>query len=240
MTTLDPLVPAWGPVRPTTALVVASDSTERSTLASLLLEGGYDVGVAAADDAPARIERDDPDLVVLSVGASNTAAVALCGRIRELSDAYVVMIGGRDEESDTLAGLAAGADEYLSASCSTRELMARVHVLTRRPRRRGRRAARARAPRRRGDVMLDPSSRQVTVNGQRIHLTKLEFDLLAALTDQPGKVLSRRALLDRVWGPDRAGDDHVVDVHIANLRKKIDIGEHRHIATVRGVGYRLN
>jgi DNA-binding response OmpR family regulator len=148
------------------------------------------------------------------------------------------MLTARGEEIDRVVGLTVGADDYLVKPFSPRELVARVKSMLRRPRVDAVAAGRARAP---AGLELDEARRAVVVDGSPVDLTALEFDLLAVLARDPGVVVRRTALLDRVWGPEFVGDDHLVDVHVANLRRKLgdDPGSPRFIETVRGVGYRL-
>ena len=159
-------------------------------------------------------------------------------QIRTFSDAYVIMLTARAEEIDRIVGLSAGADDYLVKPFSPRELVARVRALLRRPR-----PAQVDGAERRemGDLVIDPPRRSVTVRGMPVTLTTIEFDLLTTLAREPGVVLSRQRLLDRVWGMDYVGDEHVVDVHLANLRRKLgdDAAHPRYIETVRGVGFRF-
>jgi DNA-binding response OmpR family regulator len=151
------------------------------------------------------------------------------------------MLTARAEEVDKLVGLGVGADDYLTKPFSPRELVARIRAMLRRPRAAAPVAAPAEPVRRLGDLEIDPAAREVRLAGQPLELTRLEFDLLEALSERPRVVLSRRQLLERVWGGDWVGDDHLVDVHIANLRRKLgdDPRAPRHILTVRGVGYRM-
>lgn len=180
-----------------------------------------------------------PDVVVLDVMLPGIDGLEVLRRAREFSDAYVIMLTARAEEIDRIVGLSVGADDYLVKPFSPRELVARVKTLLRRPR-----AARREGDGGvvdRGDLVIDTGRRRVTVDGAPIDLTTIEFDLLLALADNPGIVLARQRLLDRVWGLDYVGDDHVVDVHLGNLRRKLgdDAAAPRFIETVRGVGYRL-
>ena len=180
-----------------------------------------------------------PDVVVLDVMLPGIDGFEVLRRAREFSDAYVIMLTARAEEIDRIVGLSVGADDYLIKPFSPRELVARVKALLRRPR-----AARREGDGGvvdRGDLVIDEGRRRVTVDGAPIDLTTIEFDLLLALAGEPGIVLGRQRLLDRVWGMDYVGDDHVVDVHLGNLRRKLgeDAAAPRFIETVRGVGYRL-
>jgi DNA-binding response OmpR family regulator len=149
------------------------------------------------------------------------------------------MLTARTEEVDRIVGLSTGADDYLVKPFSPGELVARVRAMLRRPR-----AGTSEQPDtllRFGDLTIDPGQRRVWQGEREVYLTALEFDLLAVLSSRPGFVFSRSQLLERVWGEDYFGDDHVVDVHVANLRKKLeeDSANPRYVQTVRGVGYRF-
>ncbi len=196
--------------------------------------------VEAATDGPAAIEAVrawQPDVVVLDVMLPGLDGIEVCRRIRTFSDAYVIMLTARGEEIDRIVGLTVGADDYLVKPFSPRELVARVKALLRRSRRSvdDRRAIPT-------GLELDVARRRVAVDGQPVELTALEFDLLAVLARDPGVVVARQTLLDRVWGSEFIADDHLVDVHVANLRRKLgdDPAHPRFVETVRGVGYRLH
>ena len=177
-----------------------------------------------------------PDVVILDLTLPDGDGLDLCRLIRERSNAYVLMLTGRDDEVDKLLGFRLGADDYMTKPFSARELAARVDALLRRPRvEPGTEAVRTF-----GDLIISTSAREVTVAGVPADLTRIEFDLLDVLSANPKVVYNRQQLLDRVWGPGWFGDDHVVDVHIANLRKKIDRpGSKSLVRTVRGVGYSM-
>jgi DNA-binding response OmpR family regulator len=191
-------------------------------------------GVAALDAARALA----PDVVVLDVMLPGLDGIEVCRQLRTFSDAYVLMLTARSEEIDRIVGLTVGADDYLVKPFSPRELVARIKALLRRPRT-GEPAPPAGAPP--AGLEVDVPRRLVRIDDRPVELTALEFNLLAVLARSPGVVISRRVLLDEVWGSSLAGDDHLVDVHIANLRRKL--GDHpaspRFVETVRGVGYRL-
>ena len=163
--------------------------------------------------------------------------VEVCRRLRAFSDAYVLMLTARGEEIDRIMGLTVGADDYLVKPFSPREVVARIKAMLRRSRRTQSGAAGA-AP---AGLELDEGRRVVRVDGSPVELTALEFNLLAALARDPGIVVGRQAILDALWGPEFVGDDHLVDVHVANLRRKLgdDPATPRFVETVRGVGYRL-
>jgi DNA-binding response OmpR family regulator len=189
--------------------------------------------VHTAEDGLAAVEQvraDKPDVVVLDLMLPGLDGIEVCRQIRTFSDAYVLMLTARSEEIDRIVGLSVGADDYLVKPFSPRELVARIKALLRRPR--------AGLPTAKGSsLVVDPARRSVTVRGNSVVLTATEFDILAALARDPGVVISRSQLLDRVWGPEFVGDDHLVDVHVANLRHKIGDG---FVETVRRVGYRLS
>ena len=188
---------------------------------------GY--AVSAVENGLAAVEHvrhEHPDVVVLDVMLPGLDGFEVLRQIRTFSDAYVLMLTARGDEVDRVVGLSVGADDYLVKPFSPRELVARVNALLRRPR------AAAIAPNR--DLVVDPARRTATVRGSAVTLTATEFDILALLARDPGVVVGRAELLAAVWGSGFVGDDHLVDVHVANLRRKIGEG---FIETVRGVGY---
>lgn len=215
---------------PARILVVDDELPIVELVRGYLEREGYVVSVA--DDGLAAVERvrtEEPDVVVLDLMLPGIDGIEVCRQIRTFSDAYVLMLTARTEEIDRIIGLSVGADDYLVKPFSPRELVARVKALLRRPRV-------GVTPPARKDLVVDVARRTVTARGSSISLTTTEFDILAALARDPGVVITRSQLLDRIWGPGFEGDDHLVDVHVANLRHKIGEG---FIDTVRGVGYRL-
>jgi DNA-binding response OmpR family regulator len=227
----------------TTVLVVDDEPNLVDLVRSYLEREGY--AVLSAADGPAALDlarTAQPDLVVLDLMLPGLDGVEVCRRLRRFSDAYVVMLTARAEEVDKLVGLAVGADDYLTKPFSPRELVARVKAMLRRPRGGGAGAAAPEAPaaRRYGDLVIDEARHEVTVRGAPVALTAREFALLGALAAHPGRVFTRDQLLERVWGTEYY-DDHVVDVHVANLRRKLDDdpARPRYVETVRGVGYRF-
>jgi DNA-binding response OmpR family regulator len=214
------------------------DAPEFAQLATIVLsDAGCRVRcVTNIADAIASMNEAMPDLVVLDLGLPDGDGLDLCQSIREHSNAYVIVVSGRASEADKLLGFRLGADDFLVKPFSGRELVARVEALLRRPR-----ADNAEGlPRTFGELVIDPHSREVTVQGNRVELTRIEFDLLETMSANPKLVFTRQQLLDKVWGPNWFGDDHVVDVHVANLRKKIDVaGAKSWLRTVRGVGYSM-
>lgn len=197
--------------------------------------------VIAATDGEAGLEliRDrSPDVVVLDVMLPGLDGFEVLRRVRTFSDAYVIMLTARTEEIDRIVGLSVGADDYLAKPFSPRELVARIKALQRRPRAgTGTDDTAWRA----GTLAVDPRRRTVSRDGKPVLVTTIEFELLAALIREPGMVLTRQQLLDRAWGSDYVGDEHVVDVHLANLRRKLgdDPARPTFIETVRGIGYRF-
>ncbi len=198
-----------------------------------------DFAISTATDGPSAVEAvraQAPDVVILDVMLPGLDGVEVCRQIRTFSDAYVLMLTARGEEIDRIMGLTVGADDYLVKPFSPRELVARVKALLRRPRP----AAVAVATPAAG-LEVDVARHTVKVDGAPVDLTAIEFSLLATLARDPGVVIARQTLLDRVWGVDFSADDHLIDVHVANLRRKLgDEPAHpRFVETVRGFGYRL-
>ena len=195
--------------------------------------------VETASDGPAAlaaIRAWSPDVVVLDVMLPGLDGIEVCRQLRTFSDAYVLMLTARGEEIDRIMGLTVGADDYLVKPFSPRELVARVKALLRRPR-----SGTAVAPTTPFGLDLDEPRRAVHVDGVPVELTAIEFDILALLAREPGVVVRRQAVLDDVWGPEVVADHHLIDVHIANLRRKLgdDPAQPRFIETIRGVGFRL-
>ena len=162
----------------------------------------------------------------------------LCRTLRTHSDVPIVMVTARNDTHDVVAGLEAGADDYLTKPFAPKELSARIRALLRRIRPI---VAGARQARRSATSRSIPEEGKVLRSGVEVHLTKTEFRLLCELAENPGKVFSREALLDKVWGYDYFGDGRLVDVHVRRLRTKVeaDPANPRHVVTVRGLGYRL-
>ncbi|HEX8730800.1 MAG TPA: response regulator transcription factor [Ktedonobacterales bacterium] len=225
-------------------LIVDDEPNIVELLASYLSREGYDIatatdGVAALDQA----RQLAPDLIVLDVMLPGLDGIEVCRQIRRFSDAYILMLTARAEEIDTIIGLSVGADGYVTKPFSPREVVARVKALLRRPRAisQGAASAAGQAPIRIGALVIDEDAHTVECAGEPIALTAREFALLLTLARHPGRVFTRAQVLDQVWG-DEYYDDHVVDVHIGNLRKKLedDATHPRYIETVRGIGYRMS
>jgi DNA-binding response OmpR family regulator len=227
--------------RPARILLVDDEAPILDLVRGYLERDGFQVVTAA--DGPAglaAVRASDPDVVVLDVMLPGLDGIEVCRQLRTFSDAYVLMLTARGEEIDRIMGLTVGADDYLVKPFSPRELVARVKALLRRPRVDGDRAPSDldRVP---AGLEIDEARRTVRVDGSPVDLTALEFDLLAVLARDPGVVVRRQSALDQVWGADFVADDHLVDVHVANLRRKLgdDPAHPRFVETVRGVGYRL-
>lgn len=221
------------------ALVVDDEAPLVALLRSYLEREGFEVESAGDGERAVELVRElAPDVVVLDVMLPGIDGLETCRRIRGFSDAYVLMLTARAEDIDKIVGLSTGADDYLTKPFSPGELVARVRALLRRPRQA---TDTATTERRFGDLVIDPLAREVRKANELVELTRIEFDLLDALSESPRVAFSRTQLLERVWGPGWFGDDHVVDVHIANLRRKLgdDARAPGYIRTVRGVGYRM-
>jgi len=221
------------------AVVVEDEAPLARVIADYFVKDGFDVDIAGdGETAVELVSRSRPDVVVLDLMLPGIDGIETCRRIRTFSDAYVVMLTARADEVDKLVGLSVGADDYLTKPFSPRELLARVRAMLRRPRAG---LGEAKPPRRFGDLTIDPDAREVRVAARVVELTPTEFDLLDALSARPRMVFSRGQLLEHVSRGQSSGDDHVVDVHIANLRRKIgdDPKASRYVLTVRGVGYRM-
>ncbi|NJD27156.1 MAG: response regulator transcription factor [Chloroflexi bacterium] len=220
-------------------LVVDDEAPMVELVGEYLRSEGMDVAVAR--DGPSALEavRDRrPDVIVLDVMLPGLDGFEVLRRVRTFSDAYVIMLTARAEEIDRIVGLSVGADDYVVKPFSPRELVARVKALLRRPRAdRGPGVGRTEV----GELAIDEPSRTVTLGGIPLALTTIEFDLLLTLAREAGIVFSRQRLLDRVWGMDYIGDEHVVDVHLGNLRRKLgeDAARPTYVETVRGAGYRF-
>lgn len=220
-------------------LVVEDDPDLAVLVAEYLRRDGHEVTSSGDGLRALELARSlRPDVVVLDLGLPGLDGIELCRRLRTFSDCYVLMLTARADEVDTLVGLSVGADDYLTKPFSPRELVARVRVLLRRPRSADAASGDEAVV---GDVRVDFEGREVRQGGAVVDLTRTEFDVLAALARRPQRAFSRRQLVDEVWGPDWVGDQHLVDVHVAAIRRKLgdDPAEGRYVRTVRGVGYRL-
>jgi DNA-binding response OmpR family regulator len=226
---------------PPRALVVDDAPENRMLVSALLLQQGFDVDQAEDGEAAVRAaQAHELDLIVLDIGLPDIDGVEVCRRVRAFSDAHVLMLTAQDTELDKVVGFEAGADDYVTKPFSVAELVGRVKAVLRRAGGGTKRAPKSTA-REFGTLTIDPLAREVTLEGQTLELTRIEFDLLDTLTAQPRVAFSRAQLLERVWGENWFGDNHLVDVHISNLRRKLrdDPRSPDFVATVRGVGYRM-
>ena len=217
-------------------LVVDDEPSILNLVTSYLKADGYTY--FTAEDGPSGLKAAQtykPDLVVLDINLPGMDGIELLTRLRRESDVYVIMLTAMAEETDKVIGLSVGADDYLTKPFSPRELIARIKAALRR--------FQDSNGIQTGDeittdhLRIDPASRQVWAAGNLVELTSTEFDLLLALAEHRGMVLSREQLLEKVWGHDYFGEIRVVDVHLGHVRQKL--GEYHNIATVRGIGYRF-
>jgi two-component system alkaline phosphatase synthesis response regulator PhoP len=228
----------------TTVLVVDDEPNLIDLVKGYLEREGF--VVVTASDGPSAVDAARtlrPDLVVLDLMLPGFDGLEVCRRLRQFTDAYVLMLTARAEEVDRIVGLEVGADDYLTKPFSPRELVARVKAMLRRPRVSGAgiAAADSQPVLRFGGLTIDSARHEVLMGAAPVPLTPREFTLLQTLAGQPGRVFTRAQLLERVWGNEYY-DDHVVDVHIANLRHKLgdDPADPAVVETVRGVGYRFS
>ncbi len=225
-------------------LIVDDEPAIRTVLAAYLDADGFEV-VQAGDGAEAMRRALDPsagiDLVLLDVGLPDLNGLEVLSAIRSQSAVFVILVTARAEEVDTLVGLSVGADDYITKPFSPREVVARVNTVLRRVRHGPLTAARGDRVMTFGDLVIDPDRREVAVAGVVVEMSALDFDLLLALAQTPGRVYSRAQLLEKVWGYDFYGDGRVVDVHVRSVRSALgdDANHPAIIKTVRGVGYKF-
>jgi two-component system alkaline phosphatase synthesis response regulator PhoP len=218
-------------------LVIDDEPSIVRLVKSYLEAEGYQV--LTASDGAAGLKSalaNKPDLIVLDIMLPGMDGLEVLARLREESDVYVILLTAKTEEVDKVVGLSVGADDYVSKPFSPRELTARVKAALRRIQKRMDTGSEhvIMSFRR---IQVDTGARRVIVNGEEIDLTAIEFDLLAALAENRGRVLTRQQLLEKVWGANYFGDTRVVDVHLGHVRQKL--GAEEVIATVRGIGYRF-
>ena len=201
-----------------TVLVVDDETPLRDLIRAYLERDGYTVVEASTGkEALSAAALHNPDIIVLDLMIPEIDGTEVCRRIRTSSDVYIIMLTAKADEVDRVVGLEVGADDYLTKPFSPRELVARVRALLRRPR------TQVVAVRvlRFGDLTIDVDGHEVRVGNEIITLTATEYRLIALLASTPGRMYSRAQLLEHVWGSTYYGDDRVVDVHIANARRKI-------------------
>lgn len=222
----------------TRVLTVEDDDSIRTVVRLALEDEGWQVAEAESGEAALEMFRADPtDVVLIDIMLPGINGFEVCRSIRRNTDVPIIMVTARSDTHDVVAGLEAGADDYLTKPFEPKELSARIRALLRR--------TRATLPESNavtfGDLTVSADEGVVTLHGEQVHLTKTEFNLLVELAGSPSKVFSRETLLERVWGYDYFGDGRLVDVHIRRLRTKIepDPADPRYVVTVRGLGYKL-
>ena len=220
-------------------ILLVDDEPNIVELAKLYLEreGFRTTAVADGGKAVEAVKKENPALVVLDIMLPALDGYEVCKRVRVDSDVPIIMLTARDEDIDKIIGLELGADDYMTKPFNPRELVARVKAILRRSER-SPKSDRPAGPVHIGDVTIDEARRAVTVTGKPVTLRTKEFDLLLALAENRGLVLTREKLLDLVWGFDYVGQTRTIDVHVAHLRKVL-ASSHVSIETITGVGYKL-
>ncbi|HET7572472.1 MAG TPA: response regulator transcription factor [Gaiellaceae bacterium] len=221
-------------------LLVDDDAGVRDVVAFTLRREGFDVDEER--DGPGALEAGRSGrygLVILDVMLPGLSGSDVCRALRRESDVPILMLTARDAEADRVLGLELGADDYVTKPFSSAELLSRVRAILRR--RQLDRAGGASTLRRLGGLQIDLGRSEVQVDGERVHLTLSEFKVLSLLAEQPEAVVSRRELMQHLWASDHVGDEHACEVHISNLRRKIERDPSRpeRLLTVRGEGYKL-
>jgi DNA-binding response OmpR family regulator len=225
-------------------LVVEDELALASMVDAYLTRAGYAVSQAhTGPDAVTMARELEPDVIVLDLGLPGFDGIEVCRQVRTFSECYVLILTARGDEVDRIVGLSVGADDYITKPFSARELVARVQAVLRRPRvfARLQTVGAPPPPRVIGDLEVDSAAREVRLQGRAVALTRTEFDLLDVLSARPRMAFSRRQLIDEVWDAAWVGDEHIVDVHLGHVRRKLgdDPASPRYIETVRGVGYRM-
>ncbi|MCB0917379.1 MAG: response regulator transcription factor [Actinobacteria bacterium] len=225
----------------TKILVVEDEASFRDALSFMLRKEGYEVELA--EDGVAAVEtyeRTSPDLILLDLMLPGISGTEACRQIRQRSNVPIIMVTAKDTEIDKVVGLELGADDYVTKPFSARELVARIRAVLRRGVEDQDELSSAIVEC--GPVRMDVDRHVVAINGVEASLPLKEFDLLELLLRNPGRVMTRTQLIDRVWGADYVGDTKTLDVHIKRLRSKIepDPGQPRLLLTVRGLGYKFD
>jgi len=222
----------------TRILTVEDDERIRTSVRLALEEEGWVVDEAASGEVAAeKFSATPADVVLIDIMLPGIDGFELCRKIRSASSVPIVMVTARSDTHDVVAGLEAGADDYLTKPFAPKELSARIRALLRRIKTVDHQHQNLVF----GDLVIIPEEGRVTLAGEEVPLTKTEFRLLCVLAENPSGVFSRETLLKRVWDYDYFGDGRLVDVHVRRLRMKVerDPAEPRHVVTVRGLGYRL-
>ena len=223
----------------TRVLVVEDEESYSDALAYMLRKEGFDVAVAATGpDALTEFDRNGADIVLLDLMLPGLPGTEVCRQIRTTSSVPVIMVSAKDDEVDKVVGLELGADDYVTKPYSPRELVARIRAVLRRG---VGEASVDSSVLEAGPVRMDVERHVVTVDGTEQRLPLKEFELLEMFLRNPGRVLTRGQLIDRVWGSDYVGDTKTLDVHVKRLRAKVEVdpGAPRHLVTVRGLGYKF-
>jgi two-component system response regulator RegX3 len=219
-------------------LVVEDEESYSDALSYVLRKEGFEVSLASTGpDALAEFDRTGADIVLLDLMLPGLPGTEVCRRIRQVSNVPVIMVSAKDSEVDKVVGLELGADDYVTKPYSPRELVARIRAVLRR----GQEVEHASPSLEAGPVRMDVERHVVTVNGEETRLPLKEFELLEMFLRNPGRVLTRAQLIDRVWGADYVGDTKTLDVHMKRLRAKLepDPSAPTYLVTVRGLGYKL-
>ncbi len=223
----------------TRILTVEDDERIRTAVRMALEDEGWDVEESESGEQALEAFADDPsDVVLIDLMLPGIDGFELCRSIRRTSDVPILMVTARADTHDVVAGLEAGADDYVTKPFQPKELSARIRALLRRARSTEPMRTRLRF----GELEIIPDDGVVRRGTEEIHLTKTEFRLLCELASSSGRVFSREQLLDRIWGYDYFGDGRLVDVHIRRLRTKVELdpAHPQHVVTVRGLGYKLH
>ena len=222
----------------TQVLTVEDDDSIRTVVKLALEDEGWSVLEAGNGEDALNLFRDEgADVVLIDIMLPGMNGFEVCRSIRRTTDVPIIMVTARSDTHDVVAGLEAGADDYLTKPFEPKELSARIRALLRRSRSNGPDLVQMTF----GDLVVSPEQGAVLLRGEQVHLTKTEFKLLVELASSPSKVFSRESLLEKVWGYDYFGDGRLVDVHVRRLRTKIepDPADPRYVVTVRGLGYKL-
>jgi DNA-binding response OmpR family regulator len=222
-------------------LVVDDDPGVLDVVSFMLRREGFDVDEERDGSAALDAARKHPyDIVILDVMLPGMSGTDVCRELRGQSDVPILMLTARDAEIDRVLGLELGADDYVTKPFSAAELLSRVRAILRR-RELDRVNGTGVTVRKLGGLQIDLGRHEVLVDGDRVHLTLSEFKVLALLAEQPDSVVSRRELMQHLWASEHVGDEHACEVHISNLRRKIerDPSQPQRLVTVRGLGYKL-
>ena len=223
----------------TRVLVVEDEESYSDPLAYLLRKEGYEVAIAATgDQALVEFDRMGADIVLLDLMLPGLSGTEVCRQIRTISNVPVIMVSAKDDEVDKVVGLELGADDYVTKPYSPRELVARIRAVLRR----GVEPDLVPSTLEVGPIRMDVERHVVTIDREVVKLPLKEFELLEMFLRNPGRVLTRVQLIDRVWGSDYVGDTKTLDVHVKRLRAKLEPSpsEPELLITVRGLGYKLD